>query len=97
MALDSRNRRASALACGLAFLAVLPAPGSGIAQPERQQAAYVYAGILAAAPPVGEPSILDLFASYAPHLELAGSVGEPVEASASFDAVLDLDASQGTV
>lgn len=55
MALDTRNRRASALACGLAFLTVLPAPdGLTLDQGDRQQVAALYRGILAvpAVPPV---------------------------------------------
>lgn len=49
MALDSRNKRASALACGLAFLTVLPAPdGLTLDQGDRQQVAACYRGVLAA-------------------------------------------------
>jgi hypothetical protein len=49
MALDSRNKRGSALGIGLAALVVLPAPDGAIAQADRQQAAYSYAGIAAGA------------------------------------------------
>lgn len=49
MALDSRNRRASALGIGLAALVVLPAPDGTITQADRQHVAFCYAGIEAGA------------------------------------------------
>lgn len=44
MAVDTRNKRASALGLGLAPLAVLPAPDSTVGAPDRPQLAYSYAG-----------------------------------------------------
>lgn len=59
MALDTRNKRASALACGLAFLTVLPAPdGLTLDQGDRQQVAACYRGIVAA--PAVPPAVLDI-------------------------------------
>lgn len=56
MAVDTRNKRASALACGLAFLTVLPAPdGLALDKGDRQQTAALYRGIEALA-----TSVLDL-------------------------------------
>jgi hypothetical protein len=48
MAVDTRQKRASAIGLGLAALLVLPAPDGTIDQADRQQAASAYAGILAA-------------------------------------------------
>lgn len=48
--MDSRNRRASAIGVGLAFVLVLPHPDGAVSQPDRQQCAYCYSGITAAAP-----------------------------------------------
>ena len=48
MAVDTRDRRASVLGLGLAALLVLPAPGA-LDQGDRQQLAYSYRGISAAA------------------------------------------------
>lgn len=51
MALDTRNKRASALACGLAFLTVLPLPdGLALDPGDRQQASALYRGIAAGDP-----------------------------------------------
>jgi hypothetical protein len=48
MALDTRDRRASALACALSFLTVLPAPdGLALDQGDRQQVSALYRGVLA--------------------------------------------------
>lgn len=47
--MNTRNKRASALGIGLAALVVLPVPDGTIAQADRQQAAYSYAGISAQA------------------------------------------------
>lgn len=52
MAVDTRDKRASVLGIGLAALLVLPAPGT-IDQPDRQQLAYSYRGLLASVPVVG--------------------------------------------
>lgn len=45
--MDTRNKRASAI--GVAFVAalILPAPDATVGQPDRQHAAYSYAGIQA--------------------------------------------------
>jgi hypothetical protein len=48
MAVDTRQKRASAIGLGLAALLVLPAPNGTIDLADQQQAASVYAGILAA-------------------------------------------------
>jgi hypothetical protein len=48
MAVDTRQKRASAIGLGLAALLILPAPGGTIDQADQQQAASAYAGILAA-------------------------------------------------
>ena len=47
--MDSRNKRASAICVGLALAAIFPNPDGTIAQADRQQASYCYAGILATA------------------------------------------------
>jgi hypothetical protein len=47
--MNTRNKRASALGVTLAALVVLPAPDGTIAQADRQQVAYCYAGISAGA------------------------------------------------
>jgi hypothetical protein len=47
MAVDTRNKRASVLGLTLAALAVLPAPDGTVAQADRQQVAWCYAGISA--------------------------------------------------
>ncbi len=51
MALDSRDKRASTLGLAVApFALVLPNPdGAALAQADRQQVAFCYAGIAAAA------------------------------------------------
>ena len=50
MALDTRDKRASALGLGLAFLVVLPAPdGLALDQGDRQHVAARYRGIEAGA------------------------------------------------
>ena len=48
MAVDSKNKRASALTTGaLAFLLVAPDPDGAFSQADRQHIAYSYRGILA--------------------------------------------------
>ena len=49
MALDTRNKRASALAVRLPFLVSLglPAPDGAITQADRQQTVQMYGGVLA--------------------------------------------------
>jgi hypothetical protein len=64
MALDTRNNRASALACGLAALAILPAPDGTVDQVDRQQAGAVYAGIVAGTAVVGPVDIVDLMMTF---------------------------------
>lgn len=58
MAVDTRNKRASAIGIGLALRLVLPAPDASVDQPDRQQVSYSYAGISAQA-----LSVLDLCAT----------------------------------
>ncbi len=48
--LDTRNKRASALGFDLPFLRVFPNPDGSIDQPDRQQVAWKYPAISAAAP-----------------------------------------------
>ena len=48
MALDTRNKRASAVGLALAWRMVLPHPDGTIATADRQQAALCYAGIATA-------------------------------------------------
>lgn len=48
MALDTRNKRASAIGAGLAFLVMLPAPDGTVAAADRIHATGLYAGIAAA-------------------------------------------------
>lgn len=45
MAVDTRNKRSSVLGIGLAAALVFPDPDGALAQADRQQAAYTYAGI----------------------------------------------------
>ena len=45
MALDTRNKRASAVGLALAWRLVLPNPDGSLIQADRQQAALCYAGI----------------------------------------------------
>jgi hypothetical protein len=51
MAVDTRNKRASCLACGLDFRCVRPDPDATIGAADRQQTAWMYAGIAAITPP----------------------------------------------
>lgn len=53
MAVDTRNKRASAISTTLPWRGLLPAPDGTIDEYDRQQVAFVYAGILA-----GEPIIV---------------------------------------
>lgn len=48
--MNTRDRRASALGCGLAFLVSLPLPDAALNQGDRQHAVALYRGILAGAP-----------------------------------------------
>lgn len=48
MAIDTRNKRSSAIAVGSPWRAALPAPDAAIGQADRQHIAWLYAGILAA-------------------------------------------------
>lgn len=50
MAIDTRNKRSSAINILMPWRAQLPAPDGTISQGDRQQVAFCYAGILAAAP-----------------------------------------------
>jgi hypothetical protein len=53
---NTRDRRASALGCGLAFLVSLPLPdGAALDQGDRQHAVALYRGILADSPAVATP------------------------------------------
>jgi hypothetical protein len=56
--MDTRNKRASALGFALAALVILPAPDGAIAQADRQQVSFSYAGISA-----GALSVLNLHES----------------------------------
>jgi hypothetical protein len=47
MALDTANKRGSALSTARGWLPILPVPDGAIGQADRQQAAWCYAGILA--------------------------------------------------
>lgn len=51
MAVDTRNKRASCLGIGGPVALVETDPDGTVAQADRQQAAYSYAGIAASAPP----------------------------------------------
>ena len=53
MAVDTRNKRASAISIGLPWRGLLPEPDGTIDQADRQQVALVYVGILA-----GEPVVI---------------------------------------
>lgn len=55
MAIDTRDKRASAGACALVWLVALPTPDSTISAADRAHSAGFYAGIAA-----GTPSIIDL-------------------------------------
>lgn len=55
MALDTRNRRASAVAFAIGHGRVWPNPDGTIDQPDRQHIAWVYPGITASAP--GTPEV----------------------------------------
>ena len=50
MAIDTRNRRASAGACGLVMLVALPIPDGTIGAADRAHSAGFYAGIALDAP-----------------------------------------------
>jgi hypothetical protein len=58
MALDTRDKRGSAMNPGLAFGRVLPNPGGAIIQAARQIAAFLYAGIAAGAAVLGTGDII---------------------------------------
>jgi hypothetical protein len=83
MALDTRDKRASALGVAVATLAlVLPNPdGAALTQADRQHAAFCYSGIAAAVVVVGIGEIdligrymatAALSATYTPSLTLTG-------------------------
>lgn len=55
MALDTRNKRASALGLGLAPLRVGPSPDGSLVAADRLHLAYLYAGIGAGVDLVPEP------------------------------------------
>ena len=50
MAIDTENKRRSALHCGPPFLPMFPVADGTIAQADRQTATWQYAGILAGSP-----------------------------------------------
>ena len=51
MALDTRDKRASAIHVGMPWRGLLPLPdGAALDQGDRQQVAFMYRGILAGAP-----------------------------------------------
>ena len=50
MALDTANKRGSAISTAREWIVVLPQPDGAISQADRQQIAWVYAGILAGPP-----------------------------------------------
>lgn len=52
MAIDSRNKRASAGACGLVFLVALPTPDGTIGAADRVHSAGFYSGIAVEAPAI---------------------------------------------
>ena len=58
MAVDTRNKRASILGIGLAAALVLPAPDATVAQSDRQQTAFAYAGISAESPTEADPLVI---------------------------------------
>lgn len=55
MAIDTRDKRASAIEVGLPWRGLLPVPDGGLNQGDRQQVAFMYRGVLAqsAAPSTG--------------------------------------------
>ena len=62
MAVDTQDKRASVLGLGLAALLVLPAPGA-LDQPDRQQLAYCYRGLQAAAAETADGDIIYVLAA----------------------------------
>lgn len=63
MAVDTRNKRASALGVALAVTLTLPAPDGTVGQPDRQHAAYSYAGIEAAEENIGTVADVEVVAT----------------------------------
>lgn len=51
MALDTADKRSSAIGVGLPWRPMLPLPDGALDQGDRQHAGYAYRGILAEAPP----------------------------------------------
>jgi hypothetical protein len=51
MAIDTRNKRHSAINVGLPYRGVLPNPDAAITAPDRLTVAFLYNGIAADAPP----------------------------------------------
>ena len=84
MAIDSRNKRASAGACGLVFLVALPTPDSTIDAADRAHSAGFYSGIAVGitivAPVDGGvalPTVVFGGGVDAPTLVYGGGVAEP--------------------
>lgn len=92
MALDSRDRRASALACGLAFLAILPAPdGLALDQGDRQQTACCYRGIAAGPPVLVVTSTLALEGGFGYTVAVVGGDGFTLSVTGADGFTLDVE------
>lgn len=84
MAIDTRDRRASALAAGLAFLIVLPAPdGLAFDQGDRQQVTGRYRGIAAGAAVIGPADVVNVAASFRSRVLASATVRSRPTAAAS--------------
>ena len=99
MALDSRDKRASALGVAVAtFALVLPNPdGATLDQGDRQQVSFCYRGILAAAPGADEPYVVSALAMYRTAVDGFGLYRTKAESLAMNRAAVDAFAEEGEV
>ena len=56
MALDTKQKRSSAIGINLPFVVLFPDPDGAVSQADRQDVGYSYAGILAAGAVIGQIS-----------------------------------------
>jgi len=72
VAIDTRDKRASALACGLPWLVPLPTPDGTIGAADRAHSAGFYAGIA-----VGAPAATPFSGSIADPNAFGGTIADP--------------------
>ena len=82
MAVDTRNKRASAIGVGLSVALLLPLADGTVGQADRQQTAYQYSGIAAA---VSQIVVVEIAGSYEPTAQIAGSSEPTVAVRGSYE------------